>query len=370
MNELSLPYYVQFTIKLIMILLIGTFIYLGQVIFVPLAFSVLLAIVLLPFTNMLERNRMPKALADLVAVITALILVAGILYFLYSQISRFLRDIPSIKSHLSEHYYAMQSWIQQKLNISNESQANIINNAAEKVKSSGGSYIGRTFLTITQLSFSIALVTVYTFFILYYRHSIKRFLIAVFKKTHTPKVNEVLLESKNIIQQYITGLLIEMVIVGIAVSAVLLIIGVKYAIFFGVLTAILNIMPYIGILISTGFTVLITLTTTDQLHSIIWIIVGMEFVHFMDANFVMPKIVGSKVKINSLITIIGVLVAAELVGVSGIFLALPTIAILKIIFDRVDGLKPWGEMMGEEKTAPLQKIKRIVKKEIAKVEHK
>ncbi|MEI9935059.1 MAG: AI-2E family transporter, partial [Ferruginibacter sp.] len=362
MTEIQLPYYLQFTIKLIMILLIGTFIYLGQDILVPLAFSTLLAIVLLPFTNFLERKKIPKTFANLIAVITALIIVGGILYFFSFQITKFLRDIPSIKTHLTQHYNAMQNWMQQKLHISNESQTTLFNNAAEKVKDSGTMYIRQTFLTITQMIFLIALITVYTFFILYYRHTIRKFIIAVFKKAHTPKVNEVLTESKNIIQKYIIGLLIEMVIVAIAISAVLLIIGVKYAIFFGVLTAILNIIPYIGFFICIGFTVLVTLTTTDQLNSIIWIIVGMEAVHFADANFLMPNVVGSKVKINALVTIISALIGATLVGISGIFLALPTIAILKIIFDRVDGLKPWGEMMGEEKRTKIfsRKVKHVI----------
>jgi predicted PurR-regulated permease PerM len=355
MSDTPLPYYAQFTIKLIMILLIGTFIYLGHEILVPLAFSILLAIVLLPFTNFLERKKIPKVFANTIVVTTALIIVAGILYFLYSQISKFLVDIPSIKNHLRTHYNVLQGWVQLKLHISSESQDSLINNAAQRVKSSGGTYIGKTFLTLTELTFSIALVTVYTFFILYYRNTIKKFIIALFRKTHTPKVNEVLTESKNIIQKYIIGLLIEMAIIAVAVSSMLLAIGIKYAIFFGVLTAILNIIPYVGILTSAAFTILVTLTTTDDFHSILWILIGMELIHFIDSNFIMPKVVASKVKINALVTIIAVLVAASLIGLAGIFLALPTVAILKIIFDRVKGLEPWGQMMGEEKYARAEK---------------
>ncbi len=369
MNQLQLPYYVQLTFKILLILLIGIFVYVCQIILIPLAFSTLLAIILLPFTNFLEhRLRFPKVLANVIVVIIALIFIGSILYFLSSQISNFLRDIPSIKKNLSDHYETVQSWIQRKLHISTESQTAMINNAAAKVKDSGTVYIGQTFLTITQSVLFIVLIMVYTFFILYYRHTIKHFFFAVFKKDHTSQVDEVLVESKNIIQQYITGLLIEMVIVATANSIILMIIGIKYAIFFGVFAAILNLIPYVGLFISIAFTVLVTLTTSANWNSILWVIIGMEAVHFTDANFLMPNIVGSKVKINALFSIIGVLVGAMLMGVPGIFLSLPVIAVLKIIFDRVEELKPWGMLLGDEIIADknsLQrhaaKIKKVIK---------
>jgi predicted PurR-regulated permease PerM len=370
MNTIHLPYYVQLTIKLVMVFLIGFFVFIGQAVLIPLAFSVLLAILLLPFTNFLEKLHFPKVLANLISIIIAIIFIGGILYFLSSQVSIFLRDIPSIKTNLSDHYQIIQDWIQRRLHISTERQTAMISHATEKVKDSGGMYIGQTFLTITQSVLFIILIMVYTFFILYYRHMIKRFFFAVFKKAHTPKVDEVLVESKNIIQKYITGLLIEMVIVATANSIVLMIIGIKYAIFFGVLAAILNLIPYIGLFISIGFTVLITLTTSASMNSILWVIIGMEAIHFSDANFLMPNIVGSKVKINPLFSIIGVLIGAALMGISGIFLSLPTIAILKIIFDRVDGLEPWGMLLGDELTdAKKRKLFKKIKTAI-KPEHK
>lgn len=370
MNEMQLPYYVQLTIKLILILLLGLFVYVGQAILVPLAFSTLLAIILLPFTNFLEKLHFPKALANLISIVIALIFIGGILYFLSSQISVFLRDIPSIRRNLADHYLSIQNWIQAKLHISTEKQTAIINTATAKVKDSGSVYIGQTFLTITQTVLLIILIMVYTFFILYYRHMIKRFFFAVFAKAHATQVDEVLVESKNIIQKYITGLLIEMVIVAAANSAVLLIIGIKYAIFFAVFAAILNLIPYIGLFISIGFTVLITLTTSANWNSILWVIIGMEAIHFSDANFLMPNIVGSKVKINPLFSIIGVLIGASMMGISGIFLSLPVIAILKIIFDRIEKLKPWGMLLGDEFTdrkrnmlvnKAATKIKKVIK---------
>ena len=192
------------------------------------------------------------------------------------------------------------------------------------------------------------MVAIYTLLILLYRHMIKRFLFALFTKIHEPVVAEVLNGSKGIVQKYMLGLIIEMGIVAVLNSTILLFIGVKYAIFLGVFSAILNIIPYVGILLGVIFTVLVTLTTSSHLSDIVWIIVCFEVIHFLDANFLMPRIVGSKVKINALITILGVVIGGTLIGLPGIFLALPTIAILKIIFDRIDELKPWGMLLGDD----------------------
>ena len=210
--------------------------------------------------------------------------------------------------------------------------------------------LGGAFFTITHIFFYVIIVAIYTFLILHYRHTIKRFLLAVFRKDVETDVTEVLQESKGIVQKYMLGLITEMAIVAVANSAILLIIGVKYAIFLGVFFRYSKYHPLCGD--SYGYCIsraLSTLTTSAHLSDIVWIIIGFEIVHFIDSNFLMTKIVGSKVKINALVTIIGVVLGGTLIGLPGIFLALPTIAILKIIFDRVEDLKPWGMLMGDEK---------------------
>jgi predicted PurR-regulated permease PerM len=214
--------------------------------------------------------------------------------------------------------------------------------------SSGGEYVGQTFSSLTATFVVLALVNIYTFLILFYRHMIRRFLMAVFQKEHLSKVEEVLVESKSMVKNYMLGLLTEMAVVATLNSVILLCLGIKYAIFLGVFIAILNLVPYIGIISGMLFTILVTLTTSSNSNDIIWIIISIGAVHVVDSNFLMPRIVGSKVKINALMAITGVLFGGSLMGLAGIFLALPTLAILKIIFDRVDGLKPWGLLLGDE----------------------
>lgn len=360
-NFRELPFYIQFTFKLLMILLLCVFVVQGQTVVVPFIFSILLSILLLPVTNFLEyKARFPKSMANFISVIFALSIIGGIIYFFSQEISSFLQDIPTLKKNLGTHYETVQKWIQHRFGLSTREQTAIINNATANVKDSGGAVISKTVFTITHTIFYIILVAIYTFLILYYRHMIKRFLFAVFIKVKEPEINAVLLASKGIVQNYMLGLVIEMGIVATAYSLVLLLIGVKYAVFLGVFSAILNIIPYVGLLSGIIFTVLITLTTSIDLSDVIWIIVSYEIIHFIDSNFLMPRIVGSKVRVNALITILGVVIGGTLIGLPGIFLALPVIAILKIIFDRIEDLKPWGMLMGDD-TERGEIFKRIEK---------
>ncbi|HMJ45855.1 MAG TPA: AI-2E family transporter [Ferruginibacter sp.] len=346
-----------------MIFLLCVFLINGQTLFVPLAFAILLSILLLPVTNFLENKAsLPKSIANLVSIMFALGIIVGIIYFFSQQIATFLNDIPSIRAHLNEHYRTLQHWIQQRFDITAKQQTVMIANATAEVKTSGTEMIGETFFTITHTIFYIIMVAIYSFLILHYRHMIRKFLIALFNKAHEPQIIEVLQESKGIVQKYMLGLILEMGIVAVANSAILLLIGVKYAVFLGIFSAILNIIPYVGILAGIIFTSLVTLTTSPHLSDIVYVIISFEVVHFIDSNFLMPRIVGSRVKINALVTIIGVVLGGTLVGLSGIFLALPTIAILKIIFDRIEDLKPWGMLMGDDTESKKGRLLRQLEK--------
>jgi predicted PurR-regulated permease PerM len=346
----SNPFYIRLTLILLMLALIGLIIYIGQDIIVPLAFAILLAVLLLPFNNYLERKGVSRVFAIIFSLLLFIVISSGIIYFLSSQIAGFMNDIPAIKKHLAEHEKTLQQWMTQRFNITKTEQSSIIDNAAEKIKDSGSGMLGNTFLSVTQGLLLIVLLPVYSFLILYYRSMIKRFLIALFKSEHEPKVIEVLQESKLIVQGYMTGLIIEMGIVA-AINAVgFMIVGIQYAIFLGVLSAILNMIPYIGMLIASVFCILVTLTTSTHISDIVWVVVILTVVQFIDNNIIMPKVVSSKVKINALITILGVLIGGALAGIAGMFLSIPAIAILKVISDRVEGLKPWGILLGDDIT--------------------
>lgn len=342
------PLYVQLGFKFLVLFFICYFIWVAQEILVPFAFAVLLAILLLPMVNFLERKKFSRVLSIAIALLFSLLFISAIVYFLSTQIINFIDDIPSIKKHLNDHWITLQKWIRAKMNISLKEQDKYFNDAAENITGSKGEYISDTFFSITEALMLVILLPIYTFLILYYRDLIRRFLYAVFRKEYSERVTLVIKQSKLMINSYMTGLLIEMGIVAACNSIGLLMLGIKYALFFGVLGAVLNIIPYIGMFTATLFTVLVTLTTSNNSSDIIWVIVIMYGIHMLDVNILMPKIIASRLRINALISILGVVAGGALTGISGLFLSVPAVAMIKIICDQVDGLQPWGILLGDD----------------------
>jgi predicted PurR-regulated permease PerM len=360
----QLPYYIRLCFQLLCFVLIVFILIEGQTIFVPLYLSVLITILLLPIANLLERFKVPRAIAALVSVLIAFIIIVLIIYLLSAQIVSFLNDIPAIKIHLTAHYQTLQYLLEQRLNISLNQQQSLFDSATEGVQSSGLVYAKQTFFTVTQsIAFTIFII-IYSFLILFYRSTIKVFLMVMFSKENKKSIEDVISSAKKVLKNYMSGLLIEMVIISTSNSLLFLFIGLRYAIFLGVLTGLLNILPFIGIYTGILFTALISLTTDASMSQITWMVIGLLIIHFIDANFLMPRIVGAKVKINALMTILGAVAGGLLMGIAGVFLALPTIAILKIIFDRIEGMEAWAILLGDETAHPAKKIVQTLNKKL------
>ncbi len=171
---------------------------------------------------------------------------------------------------------------------------------------------------------------------------------ALVKQNKSKEALAIYQKLKTAIQSYMVGLLLEAMIIATLNSTALLILGVKYAILLGVIGALLNMLPYIGGIIAIALPVLIATVTKDGFSTQLGIIIAYAIIQFIDNNFIIPRIVSSKVQINALSSIVIVLLGGALWGVAGMFLSIPFIAILKIIFDRVEGLRPWGKLLGDE----------------------
>jgi predicted PurR-regulated permease PerM len=355
-SQNQLPYYIKLCYKLVLLLVICIIIKATQSILVPLAFSILLSFLLLPIVDFFDRRRVPQVLSIILALLASVLVIAIIIYFLSTQIANFVDDVPSIRKHLEEHFISFQGWVKEHLHISMAEQNEYLTSTAEKIKASSTGYLSNTFFSITEALMFFILLPIYTFLLLYYKDLIKRFLYGVFRKESSEKVANVVNASKHMVKNYMVGLLIEMGIVAAANSIGLMLLGIQYAIFFGVLAAVLNIIPYIGIFSATLFTVLITLTTSNSTGDIIGVICVMYGIHMIDVNILMPKIVGSKVRINALISLLGVVLGGALTGLSGLFLSVPAVAFIKIMCDQIDDLRPWGLLLGDDVTVKHKRL--------------
>jgi predicted PurR-regulated permease PerM len=338
------PFYIKSTVILFgLILLTYTLLNLRDIL-VPLAFAVIIGILLNPIVNRLQSKRIPKMVAIILAMLAALILITGIAFFLSTQIAQFSDTIPLLTKKSAELMAQLQTWLNQAFGISIQKQVQLINDALNGSKT----LVGQTLGTAFGILGVVFLIPVYVFLFLWYKGLILNFLYEVFAEENSRKVADILSETKFAIQSYMVGLLIEAGIVAVLNSTALLILGVQYAILLGIIGALLNMIPYIGGLIAILLPILIATVTKDGYSTQLGILGAYALIQFIDNNFLVPNIVSSKVQINALVSILIVLLGGALWGVAGMFLSIPIIAIVKIIFDRVDDLKPWGKLLGDE----------------------
>jgi len=348
MDHHTTPFYQRLSLVLISLTILTLGMFYGKGIILPILFAILLAMLLLPITNFFARKKFPKPLSIIVPLLFSIVTIGAVIYFLSTQVLNFLDDAPALRERVTEVVASFQKWLTSSLNISVPKQNQYFKDTVENIKGEAPKIVGVTFVSITEMISYLVLLPIYTFLILYYRSTIKVFFIRVFKNGDEDQVHEILSKSGTIAQQYITGLLIETTIVFTLNTIGFLILGIKYAIFLALLAALLNIIPYVGMLVANLMCMGVTLITSENIRDVLWVGIILAAVQFIDNNFGMPMIVGNKVRINALVTIVGVLVGGALCGIPGMFLAIPGLAVLKVIFDNVSGLQPWGLLLGDE----------------------
>jgi putative permease len=345
----SPPFYTKLAMVLISLIALFYIAILGKEILSPLIFALLFAVLLLPVAGFMERRlRFPRSLASILSVLLLIVSLAGLLYLVGSQISNLAEDWPQFKQQVIGSVNSLQSWISTKFHIRIKQQMTYVNTATSKLLETGSSVIGDVFVSFSSLLLFLVFILIDTFFLLYYRRLIIRFLVAVFREENSIIVYDIIAQIQSRIRQYILGLLLEMFIVAAASCLALWILGIKYAILLGLIIGLFNVIPYIGIFTALLLSTLVTFATagTAKLLLVIGTILG---IHLIDSNVLLPVIVGSKVRMNGMITVLGVIIGGAVWGITGTFLAIPVIAITKIVFDRIDSLKPWGLLLGDER---------------------
>jgi predicted PurR-regulated permease PerM len=363
------PFYTKLAMVLISVICLFYIAILGKDILAPLLFALLFSVLLLPIAGFLEKKlHIHRSLAAALAVILLMLSIAAIIFIVVTQITTMADDWPQFKLHLLSSLKDLHRWISLKFHINKTSQNNYVNNTVSQMLANGPSIINEILSSVSSLVLYVVFTLVDTFFLLYYRRLLVKFLISVFREEDSEAVYDIIAQVQHRISQYIQGLLIEMVIVSAVCCLTLWIMGVDYPVLLGLLTGLLNLIPYVGILFSLLISTLIAFATAG-LGKILLVIATLFGIHLLDANLLLPLLVAAKVRLNALITIIGVIVGGSVWGIAGAFLAVPVIAIIKIVFDRIESLKPWGMLLGDErdeKSPPSLKIE-IIKEKVYQV---
>jgi AI-2 transport protein TqsA len=337
------PFYIKVPAVLLTLCLLVLILHTLADILVPLAFATLIAILLNPVSNRLA-GRFGKVPAIIISLLLAILVVAALLYFFSSQVGTFTGRLPELK--VKSHQILLQSekWSQQHFGINLTKQLETVRQGF-----AGGSGILRNAAgSMLGVIGVVVLLPIYVFLLLFYKPLLLDFLFEVFTERHSLRVAEILNETKTSVQSYMVGLMIETAIVSTLNVLALLVIGVPSAVVIGVLGGLLNVLPYIGGIVAIALPVIMVTLVRTGYTAQLEVIGAYALIQFIDNNFLVPFLVAKKVRINALLSIVVVLLGGALWGLSGMFLAIPFLGVLKIVFDRIDGLKPWGKLLGDE----------------------
>lgn len=344
----ELPATVKRSIELLGLVLLGYVLNIGSNVITPLLMAFFLSILLLPIHRFLMRKaKLPAVVAIFLSIVAFILVITIVIWFFTVQVAALVSDIPTIQKNLTAHWQTLTHWIEANTSLSVTEQMGWLSSQSDILLQNVGSVLGGAAVSLTGIFVFVGLLPIYIFLIIFYKNLLVRFVYLWFPHTQHNAVTETLLETESIVKSYLVGLLIQISYITILLGGLLAILGIKHALLIGVIFAILNLIPYVGALIGNIIGVLLTLTSTPDLSNVIWVLAAITAVQFLDNNILMPRIVGSKVKLNALVSILGVVIGGALAGVAGMFLSLPVMAVLKLIFDKTPRFSQWGTLLGE-----------------------
>jgi len=342
------PFYVRTTVFLVGVYIFMSILYIGQEILIPITFSGIISILLSPAVNFLEKKKFGKVGSIIVPLIIVIAITICLFAILLSEGGLFNKAMPMLQNKFHQAIDQGVPWLSSHSNISEQQiQAAITNIKSDILNST--SHIVRQLLYMATNAFMISLlIPIYVFMMLYYRLLLLEFIRQFFDVKDHARVGEIIIETKSIIKHYLMGLLIETIIITILYTLGLWAFGFKYALLLGVIGALINVIPYIGGLISVALYALLAFLVKESLSYCILILGIYSIIQFIDKHYIIPGLVASKVNVNALLAVIMILVGGALWGFSGMFLSIPFTGIMKVIFDRVNMMKPWGVLLGDD----------------------
>jgi len=338
------PFYIRATVILFGLVLCSFALANLRGILIPLSFALFLAVLLNPLMERLLRWRLPRVAAIAVSLIVAILLIGGIWYFLANQIMQFTDQLPLLEKKGSELLARTQEYLMQHWSIPLAKTNSYLAEARKGIKPLLGQLLG----TVAGTMGAVFLLPIYTFLLLYYKNLILNFLYEIFAEQNAEEVSTVLRQVRGAIQSYMYGLLIEAAIVATLNTIALLILGVQYAVLMGVLGALLNVLPFFGGILAAALPMMVATITKDGYNTQIGIAIAYIIIQFTDNHFLIPYIVSAKVRINALLSVVAVLLGGAVWGLAGMFLSIPFIGVLKIVFDRIPEMQPWGRLLGDK----------------------
>ena len=316
-------------------------------ILLPLFFAALLSVLLLPMVRRLENRGWPSVLAIIAALLVMVLAITGLIMVFGYQLMELRAELPLLQQKLLVLFNQGQQWGHQRFGLDVMSKEELIDKSMESFKKSAGGYLGSTLSTTAGVLSVLTLVPIYIFCFLYYRDHMRQFMFRFVAPDKRTSVLHTLDNIQSVVQAYISGLLTVIFIVAVLNAIGLLVLGVKFAIFFAAFASVMAVIPYIGIMVGAAIPALVTLVETGSPARAAAVVGVFMVVQFLEGNFITPMVTGSKVSINPMAAIVALILGGELWGTAGMILSIPLVAVLKVVFDANKSLEPWGFLLGD-----------------------
>jgi len=295
----------------------------------------------------METKGINKGIAIVISILGVTLLAGAIIYLLFVQFSEFLEEWQSLRIKLSETINQLSVFISERFDISLEKQTEFINNTLNNSGSQAFSIVRNTAYSLSESVFFLLMIPVFSTLILFHRQMLSNALYELFPKEKKNTIHEILVETINAYYNFIKGMLVVYLIVGLLNSIGLLIIGVPHPFLFGFIASILTFIPYVGIMISSLLPIAISWITYNSIWYPLAVIAVFSIVQLLEAYLIFPFAVGNRLKINTLVIIIAIIVGGILWGAAGMILFIPFVSVMKLIADRTPSLKTLSVLLGD-----------------------
>ncbi|HEX3008021.1 MAG TPA: AI-2E family transporter [Bacteroidales bacterium] len=344
--------------------------YYGKEILIPIVFSVFLAMLMAPVSNKLENWGVSRVFSTLISLLIIIVVISLVLFLFTAQIVTFTEDLPEIQKRMEEFISGIQEWVKTNFGISPEQQMATIKEQAKNTITSAGSYLTGMITGLVSFIGAFTFVLVFTFLFLLHREKYENFFVLLYKDEKRESAKVIISNISKIVQKYLAGRAISILLLTVFYTIGLLILGIKNAFLLSAIAAIATIIPYVGPIVGGMMPFLMAVIYEDSFGPALGVIVVISLAQLFDNYFIEPYVVGGNVNISPFFTIFILILGGTLWGIAGIILFLPLLGMLKIVFDNVEGLYPYAYLIGDqngssEKKSMWSKVKGVFNKKNA-----
>jgi predicted PurR-regulated permease PerM len=342
---------------LLLPILVTVLLYFGKLVLIPLCFAILLAMLMAPVCRFLDGKGCGRAVSCTVCVLILLMAMLLLLAIVAMQIADLWKDAEQINQKLQEIGSALKQQVSAWFSITPEQQDAIMEKQAQKMKKTSSFRLDRVVTQVAGILGGIAIVLVITFLLLFHKEKYQHFFLKLYPVKEHEHITKVLDNITHVAQQYLAGRIMSMIFLFVLYAIALLIIGIKNALLLSAIASLLTIIPYAGPILGGLLPFITAIVTEDSTTPALWVLAALLVIQAIDNYFVEPNVIGGEVRLTALVTILSIVIGGILWGVAGMILFIPLVSIMKIIFDNVEKLKPYGYLIGDQGKSPGSKLK-------------